>query len=263
VIVLSLFLVIVAAVTLIAGFFADGLELIYTSIGACVLALLFLGGGVLMRRRSQPAEGPTTGYGPGAAPARPAPAASAPVRPVGVTRSTGLLDDEDDAVIVRSDAPAKKAVAKKAVAKKAVARKATTTAAAADDTAEIEVVRTGSRKAAPARKSAAKKSAAKKSAAKAAPAKKSAAKKSAAKKSAAKKSAAKKSAAKKSAAKKKTTGAAARAVLADIKGVGPAKQDALLKAFWSLEDMRAASVEDLTAVSGIGEALAGAIKKAL
>jgi hypothetical protein len=246
VIVLSLFLVIVAAVTLIAGFFADGLALIYTSIGACVLAMLFLGGGVLMRRRSEPSEAPATGYGPGAAPARPAAAPSAPVRPSTPAASgrTNLLEDaDDDAVVVRSSAPAKKAVAKKAVAKKAVAKKATTApAASADDTSEIPVVRTGSKTAAAAKK---------------APAKTSAAKKSTAKKSAAKKSTAKKATA------TRTTGAAARAILADIKGVGPAKQDALLKAFGSLEDMRSASVEELTAVNGIGETLAGEIKKAL
>lgn len=60
-----------------------------------------------------------------------------------------------------------------------------------------------------------------------------------------------------------TRGKRARAVLSQIKGVGPAKQDALLKRFGSLEQMAAASVEDLAEVKGVGEAVATQIKQVL
>jgi hypothetical protein len=51
VIVLSLVLVIVAAVLLVLGVFQDGLLLIYLSISSCLLAMGLLGIGVLLRRR--------------------------------------------------------------------------------------------------------------------------------------------------------------------------------------------------------------------
>lgn len=60
-----------------------------------------------------------------------------------------------------------------------------------------------------------------------------------------------------------TRGKRARAVLSEIKGVGPAKQDALLKKFGSLEQMAEASVEDLAAIKGVGEASAAEIKRVL
>jgi O-antigen/teichoic acid export membrane protein len=61
VILLSLVLVVVAAVTLIAGFFQeDSLALIYVSIGSCVAAMGALGVGVLQRR----GRGGTTGPAP-------------------------------------------------------------------------------------------------------------------------------------------------------------------------------------------------------
>ncbi|MDQ4131539.1 MAG: helix-hairpin-helix domain-containing protein, partial [Actinomycetota bacterium] len=53
-----------------------------------------------------------------------------------------------------------------------------------------------------------------------------------------------------------TTEDAARAELAKIKGLGPAKQEALLREFGSLEAIRAASLEQLTAIRGIGETTA-------
>lgn len=55
----------------------------------------------------------------------------------------------------------------------------------------------------------------------------------------------------------------ARERLAEIKGVGPAKQDALIEHFGSLEAIRNASVEELTAVQGVGSTTAGNIRKAL
>lgn len=60
-----------------------------------------------------------------------------------------------------------------------------------------------------------------------------------------------------------TRGKRARAVLSEIKGVGPAKQDALLKRFGSLEAMAEASLDDLAEVKGVGDSVATAIKKAL
>jgi predicted flap endonuclease-1-like 5' DNA nuclease len=60
-----------------------------------------------------------------------------------------------------------------------------------------------------------------------------------------------------------TRGAKARTELSQIKGVGPAKQDALLKMFGSLEAMADASVDELTAVKGVGAAVATELKKVL
>lgn len=70
-IVLSFLLVIVAAVTLVIGLFVgENLIWIWTSIGSCVVAMIFLGIGVLQRRSAQPADagsgsGADSGYGPG------------------------------------------------------------------------------------------------------------------------------------------------------------------------------------------------------
>ncbi|MDQ3932819.1 MAG: helix-hairpin-helix domain-containing protein [Actinomycetota bacterium] len=55
---------------------------------------------------------------------------------------------------------------------------------------------------------------------------------------------------------RQTTGEAARAELAKIKGLGPAKQEALLREFGSVEAIRAATVEQLTSIRGIGETTA-------
>lgn len=55
---------------------------------------------------------------------------------------------------------------------------------------------------------------------------------------------------------RETTGEAARAELAKIKGLGPAKQEALLREFGSVEAIRAATVEQLTSIRGIGETTA-------
>ena len=66
-----------------------------------------------------------------------------------------------------------------------------------------------------------------------------------------------------SSARSGTRGKRARAVLSEIKGVGPAKQDALLKKFGSLEQMADASVEDIAEIKGVGEAVATEIKRVL
>ncbi|MBF4549039.1 MULTISPECIES: excinuclease ABC subunit UvrC [unclassified Pseudoclavibacter] len=50
-------------------------------------------------------------------------------------------------------------------------------------------------------------------------------------------------------------------VLADIPGLGPTRVAALLKKFGSVKRLRAATVEELTTVQGIGEATAGAISE--
>ena len=56
-------------------------------------------------------------------------------------------------------------------------------------------------------------------------------------------------------------GCHAKAVLAGIAGVGPAKQDALLAHYGSLDAIRAASIEDIVAnVKGFGTALATRVK---
>jgi excinuclease ABC subunit C len=48
--------------------------------------------------------------------------------------------------------------------------------------------------------------------------------------------------------------------LDEIPGVGPNRRRALLKTFGSIEALRAATVEQLTAVKGISPALAASIK---
>ncbi len=52
----------------------------------------------------------------------------------------------------------------------------------------------------------------------------------------------------------------ARQVLSGVRGLGPAKVEALVEHFGSLEAIRAAEVEDLTTVPGIGRGLAQAIR---
>ena len=59
--------------------------------------------------------------------------------------------------------------------------------------------------------------------------------------------------------RKKRSAGMTRSVLDSVPGLGPARQAALLKEFGSVKRLRAASVEDITRVRGIGEALAGTI----
>lgn len=286
VIVLSLVLVVAAAVSLLVGLFAtESLTLIFVAIGLCVasLALLFVGS---RQRRQEPATaGGPVSYG------APPTSAGAPVggaRPVS-TPAAAADDGAEDTEVVRKttarDAATKRVTAgtvgridvadepaETEVAVEQDEAEADTPAAAATE-AEAAVAATP-RKAA---KKVVKKSAAKKGAAKKTAAKKTAAKKTATKKTATKKAATKtaatttskkttKAAAKKSAKKtaaKKTTGAAARARLDEISGIGAAKRDALLSRFGSLESIATASQDEIAGVEGFGPALAKRVKDAL
>jgi excinuclease ABC subunit C len=54
-----------------------------------------------------------------------------------------------------------------------------------------------------------------------------------------------------------------KTVLDDVPGVGPATRRRLLRRFGSVENVREASVEDLTDVDGIGEATAKTLRARL
>jgi excinuclease ABC subunit C len=54
-----------------------------------------------------------------------------------------------------------------------------------------------------------------------------------------------------------------RSVLDELPGVGPARKRALLRVFGSARAIREAPVEQIAAVPGIGQALAGRIKETL
>jgi len=56
---------------------------------------------------------------------------------------------------------------------------------------------------------------------------------------------------------------AVRSVLDEVEGVGPARKRALLRRFGSVKGIREASAADLTAVAGVGPALAERIKRAV
>ena len=63
--------------------------------------------------------------------------------------------------------------------------------------------------------------------------------------------------------RKKRSASMTASLLDTINGLGPAKRDALRKHFGSMKKMRAASVEELTAVPGIGPVLAATVHDAL
>lgn len=101
-VIISFLLVIIAAVTLIIGLFQDGIEWIWASIASCVLAMVFLGMGVL-QRRSTPTASPNASEDDGRPPPRDATAGgdvATPERTVGDAQ-TGITEAE-----VRSDAAA-------------------------------------------------------------------------------------------------------------------------------------------------------------
>lgn len=54
-----------------------------------------------------------------------------------------------------------------------------------------------------------------------------------------------------------------KSALDDIPGIGPAKREALLRTFGSVDRIRALSVEELTAARGISRKVAEAVKKHL
>ncbi|MEX1162866.1 MAG: helix-hairpin-helix domain-containing protein, partial [Nitriliruptor sp.] len=92
--------------------------------------------------------------------------------------------------------------------------------------------------------------------------KKAATKKAATKKAATKKAATKKATATK-ATGKKATGRRNADALSEIRGLGPGKRDALLARFGSVDGIAAASVDDISAIPGIGTGLAATIKQQL
>jgi ribonuclease E len=228
-IVVSMLLVIIGAVTLVIGvFFGDesNLALVYVSIGACLLAGLFLIAGILRNRPSRkpvlgsdgadatwsgatawPGSEPE-GAGRGAASARVLEREdeTAPVGGTHVEIVTAEEPADEVAGQPVEEAPAEAAV-EPAPAPSAEVEAEPTTEELAEKTDEDEVVVVPKRTAASGAKTTAKKTTAKKTAKKTAgktTAKKAAAKKTAAKKTTAKKTAAKKTTAKKTAAKKTT-----------------------------------------------------------
>jgi DNA uptake protein ComE-like DNA-binding protein len=230
VIVLSFLLVIIAAVALVVGLFLDSLGWIWASIAACLLALLFLGIGVLQRRGA----------------------------PAGVAGADEEYKGSASRVVETGPAEARQATDDVAVVPKRTVRDAretidSTDAVSAAGTAPVisrseqgpeplDAVISAKR---PTRKAATKKAATKTS-----PAKKAAAT-----------ATPSRSTAKKAA--KKTTGAAARRRLSEIKGLGEKKALALIKEFGSLEAIREASVEELAAIKGIGRSTAEQIRRQL
>lgn len=263
-IVLSLILVIVAAVALIAGIFQGGLELIYTSIGACVLAMILLGIGVLVRRRSTPRPS-APAYGPGASgsPAAPAGPGGPPATAGrGAPRESAAPEaapDEgpDEAVVVRRtvarDAPARREV--RAGDDEPSSDSSERSAFAGRSGAEPGARRIVRRPAVADERPGVQRPVRKKAVTKRPTAKKAVTRRTT--------TAAPPRGPGPRTSDDRTTGAAARSALAQIKGVGPAKQEALLHAFSSLEAIRDASLGELSQVQGIGPSVARRVKDAL
>lgn len=160
-IVLSLVLVIVAAVTLIAGFFEqESLTLIWVSIGSCIAAMVSLGIGVRQRQGERPARaGVGDAYGPGATGVptppvtptrgRPAPAtgettpaasSEVPEETHDPATDTEVAAGEDTAPPTRQADPSDAPVLRKTVANRPVAP-ATADGAAGDAQADDELTR--------------------------------------------------------------------------------------------------------------------------
>lgn len=247
-IVLSLLLVIAAAVFLFIGLFlSEALTFIYVAIVLCLLSLLLLWLGSRAHRRVAPSEPSEPVYG-GAT----RPGATAAARPA--TGTAVPADEEEDDDLDALTAPSGGVVTKTSARERAAARVESDTTSSSTTEA-------------PAAKKAAKKSTAKKSAKKAATKKaatRKTTKKAATKKTSTRKTAAKKTAKKTSSSGRRTTGAAARSRLGAISGIGPSKQDALLERYGSIESIRDASVDDIVDnVKGFGPALAQRVKDEL
>jgi DNA uptake protein ComE-like DNA-binding protein len=248
VILLSLILVIAAAVLLVVGVFQDGLLLIYLSIASCLAAMALLGVGVLLRR--QQGTGELVAAGPGVSPAT-ATAGVAPAAPAVTGR--------------RVEAP--RPVEHEDATDRAAERTETTRVRpVTDDRDGVEDPSAGGADTVAAPRSG--------TAVPAPVAKKAAVRKVAVKKATAKRAVVKKAAVRKVAVREAGTptavdaptagGPAARgAELPEVKGLGPAKREALLARFGDADGVRQASVDDLTEVRGIGPALARAIKDAV
>jgi DNA uptake protein ComE-like DNA-binding protein len=251
VIVLSLVLVIAAAVLLVLGVFQDGLLLIYLSIFACLLAMGLLGIGVLLRRREVSPAGGGSGGGATAVATTARPAAGA-VRGRSVPRPGGSTDLREDGGEDPEDrgqdhegrgrdhefggrdqpepagraaepvspgpsaSPDPTASAPPRVAKRAVVRKAVVRGSA-------PTTPTGSSPLEPATSA-------------------------------------------DPASETTTAGPASSADadrLAEVKGLGPAKKQALLDRFGDEQGVREATIDELTEIRGIGPRLARAIKDGL
>ncbi|MDP9022101.1 MAG: helix-hairpin-helix domain-containing protein [Actinomycetota bacterium] len=264
-IVISFLLVVVAAVTLAIGIIQNVLQLVWASIASCLLAIIFLGIGVLQRRVGRAGAPPQEqGYGPGASPQvdgggwqqrepSPAEVSAAPgvagARP-GQRRWPG---PEAAAAEGRQEPSAEAPTGETEVDRPVSAWAASVTEPTAPSEEDVPP-RPPPRR--PARKAAAKKAATRGAAAKktATPARA----KKAAKKTA---RAPAKKAAKKAAGG--TTGPAAMRELNAVRGLGPAKARALLDRFGSLEAIRDARVDDLVDVRGVGETTAREIHRQL
>jgi hypothetical protein len=336
VIVISMVLVVIGFVTLMLGVLGvgeDPLQFVYISIGACLVAAVFLIIGVV---RGRPAKKPVAASGGQGAASwsgasawneqgsagetaalqrdePPAPASTPHVQVVTAEEAAGeareradesafappasdgdtseppVERDEPAAVDADDDDEVIAVVPKRTAAERAAADDAGAPAGdgasseSADDPvagataagarpAAKRTTRTSSAKKASAKKAASKASTAKTSAKKAT-AKKAAAKATTAKATTAKKASAKKTSAKKTTARKAGAGAASRGggddgrsleeVLANVTGVGPAKQQQLTERFGSIEALRAASPEELQEINGISDTLAARIKRAV
>lgn len=251
-IVLSLALVIAAAVALFIGLFmTTGLAFIYIAIGLCLVSLLLLWFGT----RSRKAEAPSAPSPPVYGGVR-AGSTTAPVRRTTVAGDDTDADEGDD--VDELDAltsPERGDVVRATSARDRAAARVAEAASedqppAEDEEPTVQVFGRGE------------------STGSAPPASTPAAKKATAKKATVKRATAKKATAKRATAKATagggTRGAAARERLAQIPGVGPAKQEALLQRYGSLEAIRDAPVDDIVAnVRGFGQALAARVKDAL
>jgi hypothetical protein len=247
VILLSLILVIAAAVLLVVGVFQDGLLLIYLSIASCLMAMALLGIGVLLRRKQGAGEPAIAGHEASAATATAGETPSAPAvtgRPVGTRRSAEVEE------MPNGDATAEQRPVEDAGSGEMMS----TDAAVAEDTPRAS----GTVLPAPtARNAAPRKVAVKRTGVPATTAEKTAVKKAVVRRPASTSSTSSMATA------GGTTSPAARTELPAVKGLGPAKRDALLARFGDAEGVRRASVEELTEVRGIGPALARAVKDAL
>lgn len=248
-IVLSLLLVIAAAVCLFIGLFlSEALTFIYVAIVLCLLSLLLLWLGSRAHRRVAPSEPSEPVYG-GAT----RPGATAAARPA---TGTAFTADEEEDDLDALTAPSGSVVTKTSARERAAAR-AEPGPSSSPTTAQTPATTKA------AKRTTTKKAATRKTAKKAAT-KKAATKKASTRKAATKKSAAKKTAKKTSSSGRRTTGAAARSRLGAISGIGPSKQDALLERYGSIESIRDASVDDIVDnVKGFGPALAQRVKDEL
>lgn len=250
-IVLSLLLVIVAAVLLVLGIFnSSGLGLIYGSIGACVAAMVLLGIGVLQRRRSgEPATADGGGYGPGAETAggeapvvRPGSGDGDEAATVVTAGSGGAPDTSGDAA---ADAAAESGSEVVAAGHDVSPTPGAEQAGSDDEAAEVMPKTTAGEAA---------------EAAVGVPSEPTVDREPAPE---ADVDAEEAVTAATGDGVSATPDADVRAVLAGISGVGPAKQEALLDRFDSVEELESASVDELTEVRGFGESLAASVKEQL